>query len=81
MSLNAVGNIAGLLSGIGKFFSRAEYKERVEDGLINTGDNLAKYSRRMYDYIIANDVKVDKETLKYLLHFSRKWQSDRKKLR
>ena len=77
----AIANVAKLISGIGKFFSRPEYKERIEDGLFTTGDNLSKYSRRLHDYIIANDISVDKKALKYTLHFSRKWDADRKRIR
>ena len=77
----AVANVANLLVGIGKYFSRGEHHERVEDSLISTGDNLAEWSRTLHDYLVTNNINVDKKTLQYLDHFIRKWQADRKKLK
>lgn len=77
----AIAQVGQLVNRLFTIFSREEHHERVEDGLITTGDELAKYSRRLYDYVVANDLEVDKKILKYTLHFSRKWQANRKKLR
>ena len=70
-----------------KLFSREEKHERVEEGLISTGDELhplaLKVSRKL-KLVGKKKLKIlgiSYEDVKLMYHYSRKWKADRKALK
>ena len=70
--VKGIGELAKSLTG---YFNPSAYEARVLRGLVGTGDRLAEWAQR------AKCEIKNKQILKYLDHYIRKWESDRSKLR
>ena len=77
--LESAGWISKLGSQIVSLFSREEYQERVESGLISTLDGVIKWLKAHKDTVgkYSDDKKCDE----YLDHFVRQYDANRPKLK
>jgi hypothetical protein len=77
--IESVGQIAKLLIAIGTYFSKEEYRERVEDSLIGTADSLVYWASdpKKKDGSLYDEGYVKKKIAGYC----RKYSADRKKLK
>ena len=74
-SITGLGELAKAITG---YFNPSAYESRVLRGLVKTGDKMAEYQKKYLKEEKAGDVSP--KTRKYLLHYSRKWRTDRLKL-
>ena len=77
--IKEAGLIANFLSGVGKFFSRQEYHERVEDSLLSTTDALVYWLKNPAK---KNGTPYSEQYIQgKVSHYLRQYEANRKKLK